>query len=262
VPTPALPEGLYFTLNHKMVPSTGGRTRTLMMRNRILRERYGVEPSVLSLDDNPSHAATRQYLVDHGELVDGVHMLNLFEWLRERDLTELRAIGETLPDELPPLEHTFAEEVAHPDGTTYYTSYRTKNTLLEVARDYRRPDGSVFLRAPSTTTVLKDTPLYLVDATGRPLRRWSRLGQLQKFWLKQLAGDAERVFVVCDRRTVLPELLPFRDQRFLFFLVLHNNHLIGGGRHWSLADRPGLPPCTRGDPAPRRPGDADRGAAW
>lgn len=229
----ALPEGMYITLNHKIVPSTGGRTRALMMRNRILTERFGVQTHLLTLDSELDYAEIRRFLIDHDELVDGMHLHNLYDWLRARDLTSLDIGGPHVPEDLPPLVHTFPEDVLHADGTVHYTRYLTRNTLLETARDYRRPDGSVYLRAPSLETVVKDTPFLLVDADGRPVRRWRRLGQLHTFWLKQFAGDVERVFVVADRRTIMREILPFNDKRFHFFLVLHNNHFMGGGKHWN-----------------------------
>ena len=228
-----LPAGMYITLNHKIVPSTGGRTRALMMRTRILTERFGVDTHLLTLDSELDYTEIRRFLVEHDELVEGMHLHNLYDWLRARDLTELDVGGPHVPDELPPLVHTFPEDVLHPDGTVHYTRYLTKNTLLETARDYRRPDGSVYLRAPSLETVVKDTPFLLVDANGRPVRHWRRPGQLHTFWLTQFAADAERVFVVADRRTIMPEILPFNDKRFHFFLILHNNHFLGGGKHWN-----------------------------
>ncbi len=112
-----MPEGVYFSLSGMIRAGTGGQTRALLMRNRLLAQRAGIESTILTFDPMPSYADTRASLREQGLLVDPMRLLNIFEWYREHSVDHLEPIGEALPD----VENHERVDHAHPDGTVHRT---------------------------------------------------------------------------------------------------------------------------------------------
>ena len=77
-----------------------------------------------------------------------MRLLNIFEWFRDQ---EGFARGERpIADSLPELDGFVTEDEMHPDGTVYVTTYlHERAARTEAVHDYRRSDGSVYLRAPA-----------------------------------------------------------------------------------------------------------------
>lgn len=225
-----MPSGAYFTFVGAVAPTSGGQTRAMLMRNRLLTRHAGIPTTILTHGTKTSYPEVRASLREQGVLVDGMRLLNLYEWYREeRLLPEERdagavELGEALP-ELPGVSRT--ADVEHPDGTVYYTRH-IKNDQ-EIARDFRRADGTVYLRQPMEGPAV--TPWVLVDHDDRPLRTWPTTHGWQWHWLRWLAGDAERVFLVTDSRFALFPILPRDDDRFHLLHLIHNNHTVGR-RRW------------------------------
>ena len=128
------------------------------------------------------------------------------------------------------------QDELHPDGTVYVTKYLSERSgmLHETVNDYRRPDGSVFLRAPvgKVADSTPATPYILVNRQGVPTHSWERKGGLHRLWLRTLAGDAERVFVISDSRYALAHIAPMDDERFHVLHLMHNTHTVGE-RRWN-----------------------------
>ena len=176
-----------------------------------------------------------------------MRLLNVFEWYRDQRLPdeEPDEIALGLGGELPQIDEvTHTVDVAHPDGGVHRTEhYRDE---LEVAHDYRRADGTVFLRKPAGPAADKFpvTPYVLVGHDGRPVRAWRRVTGWHWHWLRWLAGDAERVFLVTDSRFALGNILPRMDDRFFLLHLIHNNHTVGD-RRWDSTLSPDYEPLFR-----------------
>ena len=116
-----MPEGLYLSLSGVIRPGTGGQTRALLMRNRILTQKAGVETTLLTFDSPPVYHDVRAGLEEQGQLVPGMRLLNIFEWYRHNDGPDNEPIADVaaaagrlrhrgraaprrhrLPDEVPP----------------------------------------------------------------------------------------------------------------------------------------------------------------
>ena len=52
-----MPEGQYFSLSGIITPACGGQTRALLMRNRLLAQHAGIEPTLLTFDRRPHYPA-------------------------------------------------------------------------------------------------------------------------------------------------------------------------------------------------------------
>ena len=88
------------------------------------------------------------------------------------------------------------------------------------------------------------TPYVLVGHDGRPVRAWRKVGGWHWHWLRWLAGDAERVFLVTDSRFALGNILPRMDDRFFLLHLIHNNHTVGE-RRWDSPLSPDYEPLFR-----------------
>ena len=241
-----MPTGRYFSLSGEVTPTTGGQTRALLMRNRLLATKAGIEPVLLTFDSTPHYPHVRESLRRQGQLVDGMHLLNLYEYYRERPLDDLEPTG----GELPEVQGFDAEETRHPDGTVYYTSYVHPRMRGEAIRDYRRPDGSVFLRVPAGASADKGNPatrVVLVDGAGRPVGSWPGQRGLRQSWIAGLAGPDERVFLISDSRFALAYVVPMPDERFHVLHLMHNIH-VGGERRWNSALSPQYGPLMKSIP--------------
>jgi poly(glycerol-phosphate) alpha-glucosyltransferase len=241
-----MPEGRYFSLSGMIRAGTGGQTRALLMRNRILTQRAGIDTTLLTFDSSPVYPEVRSELEAHEQLVPGMQLLNIFEWYRDAgdapyhprtsdDAGEDAEAGADKgaaargADALPELDDFVSEDEAHPDGTIYRTVYRHKRSGSEAVHDYRRADGTVYLRTPAGPGAdsTPATAYHLVNREGVPVQSWARKGGWHRLWLRTLAGDAERVFVISDSRFALAHIVPMRDQRFHVLHLMHNAHTVG-----------------------------------
>jgi hypothetical protein len=75
------------------------------------------------------------------------------------------------------------------------------------------------------------SPYILVNRDGAPTHIWPKRGGWHKLWLRTLAGDAERVFLISDSRFALAYIVPMRDPRFHVLHLMHNTHTVGE-RRW------------------------------
>lgn len=236
-----LPAGRYLTLCNIIRAHTGGQTRAMIMRNRLITRHAGIPTTLLTTEPVPIYPEVRESLREQGQLIDGMQLLNAYEWYRDADLSgdQPKPSADDLGERIVPLPEATSTEELHPDGTVYFTSYRRWNQ--EIARDYRRADGTVFLRTPGADATVSRKPWVLVGHDGRPLRGWKSLGAWYWDWFRRLVGDAQRVFLVTDSRFALREITPRRDRRFYITHLVHNNHLVGE-RRWDSPLSPDYAP--------------------
>jgi len=218
-----MPEGLYLSISGRIHPGSGGQTRALLMRNRLLVQHTDARPILLALDDAPIYPESRRILREQGLLVDGMRLLNIFEWYRETDIDDLAPVL----DELPSVNGLEPEDVPHPDGTVYQTRYLKQHNGQLVMIDYRRPDGSVYLRVPAggPGAVSPATKCYLVNREGRPVGQWATQRGWRKAWVISLLEPEQRAFLICDSRFAIADILPLRDERLHILHLVHNVHV-------------------------------------
>jgi len=233
VPEFELPSGVYLSLANVVRARFGGQTRAHLMRNRLFTQHAGVETTTCCFDPHPLYPLERERLTARGELVPGMRLLNLYEYYREQELD----LGAPTAEALPVLDGLDAVDVGHPDGSVHYTAYREPETDQDVVRDYRRSDGSVYVRTPAPAAKGNRAPFTLVDRQGRPTRSWNAKRGWGQHWLQHLVGTAPRAIVISDSRDALLPLLPLADQRFHVLHLMHNIHL-AGERRWNSALSP------------------------
>ncbi|GLY19496.1 hypothetical protein Kisp01_65100 [Kineosporia sp. NBRC 101677] len=211
----AFPPGQYLAVTSRLALGRGGQTAMFLLRNRLFAEQAGITPTLLSFDDQPDYPHIRAELAAAGQIAPSTVILNLFEWLRNEP-------PPLAPDQAPPLPDPVdldRTDQPHPDGTVHLSSY-SKGTA--VMTDYRRADGSVYLRRSSQG-------LLLADRNNRVVRRFGGLGALRRWWVTGLfdPDPSTPVFVVSDSRFALRHLVPLAHQEQVRLIhVVHNIHVL------------------------------------
>jgi poly(glycerol-phosphate) alpha-glucosyltransferase len=229
VPEIEMPAGQYFSLSGMMTATSGGQTRALLMRSRLFAERCGIVPTLLTFDSLPHYPETRAGLREQGQLVDPMRLLNIFEWYRDQDNDDVPTTG----DPLPGLEEFASQDDHYSDGTVYRTRYLHRSSLENIAHDFRRPDGSVYLRLPAGPK--SKTPVEgvtLINKAGQPVHNWSGQRDWRQSWIMSLAEPDTRVFIMSDSRFSLAHILPMPDERFHVVHLMHNIHVLDP-RRWN-----------------------------
>ena len=227
----SLPEGAYFSVANSVRSQSGGQTRAILMRNRFFTLYGGVATTLLTFDDAPVYPTERERLAERGELVHGMELLNIFEHDREAALGP--ATGPLLEEPAGLERH----DVEHPDGTVHVTRWRAGADEEDTLLDYRRADGSVYLRAPGPRALVGTRRWTLVGPDGRVVGSWARRAGWSQHWLRRLLGDRARAFVISDGRFAAQKVMPFADPRFHMIHLMHNVH-VHGNRHWNAAISP------------------------
>lgn len=220
--TTTLPAGLYFSLSGEVTAGTGGQTRALLMRNRMFLREAGISPIILTLDAEQHYPQVREQLRAQGQLVDGIELLNIYEWYRDADLETRAPTGELLPD----ISGMRPVDTLHPDGTVASTTYVHPRAGSAAVKDHRRPDGTVYLREPTGPKQRRDpaTQVLLANRRGEVVGSWPDLVGWRRQWLRDLNPQGQRSFVISDSRYAINDALPAPVDTMHVIYVLHNTH--------------------------------------
>jgi len=205
----------------------GGMTGAMLHRSRAFVRLAGVPVDILTFDARPDYPAVEQRLREHHELIDGMRLLNLYEWLRAN------------PSESGSLDlekHQFTPLAADPAfvsarrGASELSRTRYAadgSTALQV--DHYREDGTLLLsdrRDSRTPGTLDGRALVLCDAAGRPVRSFGGIWGLYRYWI-DLVRDGEPSFMIVDSKTIANSMLTYRRKRAVTMHVVHSSHLSG-----------------------------------
>lgn len=173
-------------------------TTALLQRSRAFVRLGGVSVDVLTFDTRPDYARVESELRERGVLVDGMRVLNLYDWLRSNPLP-----GGSLRLD----RHPFT-----PDHPGVRNHYRADGTLL--FSDRRGAAG--------------DRSFVLCDESGTPVRSWGRIHHLYRAWLDALSED-EPTWMIVDSKTTANFMMRYRRPHVTTVHVVHNSHLGAGG---------------------------------
>lgn len=217
------PQGRYLAATGVARANSGGQTRALLLRSRLISAATGWPVDVLCFDPSSGYDGVRAQWRAGGLLSDRMRLLNIYEHYRSFGWGDEPSSGERLlvPEDLE------AVEKRHPDGTPWQTSYVDPQTRQVMINDFRRGDGSVYLRAVPYQTVSAETlphELIRINPDGEILGRFASLTQWYQQWVRELtAGDA-RTFLFLDSRYLVPIFAPFDDPDVHLIYLLHNCH--------------------------------------
>jgi poly(glycerol-phosphate) alpha-glucosyltransferase len=223
-----LPEGRYLSLAFRVAAESGGQTKALLLRNRILATEGGVRPDILSLGPATDYPEQREKLREQGQLIDGMRLLNIYEHYRDRGWGDDQPTGETLED----MSAYVAREDTGVDGSVYRIIHKLPGEQRPLI-DYVRRDGSTYLRMPAFSINYKAWwrgRIQLVGEGGAIVGEYETPGQWFRRWIRDLVG-AERTFVFLDSRFVVPHVVPIRGRKFHLIYQMHNIHT-GAPHRW------------------------------
>ncbi len=224
-----MPQGRYLSLAFRVTADSGGQTRALLMRNRILATEGGVRPDVLTLGPAPDYPQRREELREQGQLVAGVGLLNIYEHFRDHGWGDQAPTGEALDD----LSGHLVREERGPEGAPWRVIHRLPDTQRPVI-DYLRPDGTTYLRMPAFSINYKAWwrgRIQMVGEGGAVVGEYQTPGQWFRRWIRDLVAEDERAFVFMDSRFVVPHVVPLRGRRFHLIYQMHNLH-VGRPHRW------------------------------
>lgn len=225
-----LPTGQYLSCNLMIRPGSGGQTRALLTRSRILQEQAGVTPRTLIFEPAPDYPVRIAQLISDDVITESMPMLNLYDTMRVADLRPVDAMGR----ELETIAVPHSRQLRH-DGSPYRKVYEDPATGQPLAYDYEREDGTVFARvAAGQVKVPVDggARVSLVDRNGQIVQTFRSTAHWYRHWMVELCPGDDRVFAFMDSRNLVPKLTPLRDERFHLIYVMHNQHTVGA-RHWN-----------------------------
>lgn len=209
--------------------SYGGMTSALLHRSRALVRLGGAAVDVLTFDPKLDSVQTERRLRESGELVDGMRLLNVYDWFRTN------AIRPDADGGLDLARHPFTPlEVRHEGPMRVRTA--ADGTVLQV--DHYRADGSLMLsdrRDVQERGLLGGRSVVLCDDAGEPVRSWGGIWGFYRFWLDELRRREPSFFIV-DSKTMAPFAMTYRRKRAVMLHVLHASHLAGDDPHGPLRE--------------------------
>ncbi len=216
-----LPAGRHFTLTWGIPDDFGGMTSALLHRSRAFVRLGGRPVDLLTFDARPDYPEVERTLRERGELIDGLTLINIWDWFRENDLPT------DAPGTLNLEKHQFA-----PLGSekTYVSTWRDDHELTRsrvdgesvLQVDYFREDGS--LLASDLRDGASGRSVVLCDWSGTPIRSWGSVWALYRFWLDELR-QREPSFMIVDSKPVAAFLATYKRKRAVVLHVVHSSHL-------------------------------------
>ncbi|WP_153302964.1 glycosyltransferase [Aeromicrobium choanae] len=225
-PATSFPDGAWFSVVGNVRLGAGGQTRMVLLRHRLFVA-AGLDFPILTYNPVPSYEPIRAGLLADGLLLPESRMLNLHEDLRERDLGALPAV------ETCPIAPGSSTEDDVEDGYTWRRRHLDASGT-ETTWEYLRPDGTTYAFTPPD---VMDGDTRVLDRSGRVVLAGEGLGDLWRWWTRQLAPEDGAVLLVSDSRFVAEELGLLDDPRFVLMHQMHNPHL-RGDRRWDSPIEP------------------------
>jgi poly(glycerol-phosphate) alpha-glucosyltransferase len=225
-PATSFPAGAWFSVVGNVRLGAGGQTRMVLLRHRLFVA-AGLEFPILTYNPVPSYDPIRAGLLSDGLLLPQSRLVNLHEDLRVRDLGALPTI------DAEPVPRPARSEDDVEVGYTWRRRHLDEGGT-ETTWEYLRPDGTTYAFTPPD---VMDGDTRVLDRDGRTVLVGGGLGDLWRWWTRQVVPTDGPVFLVSDSRFVAEELGLLDDPRLVLMHQMHNPHL-RGDRRWDSPIEP------------------------
>ncbi|SFO04905.1 poly(glycerol-phosphate) alpha-glucosyltransferase [Mycetocola miduiensis] len=227
MPPVRLRPGCHLAVTWGIDDKFGGMTGALLHRSRAFVRLGEVQVDVVTFDLRPDYPALEQRLRASGELTDGMTLLNIWDWLREKtppdDPDEAHAARRAT---FTPLSVDQADTSVRRDGRELMRIRRAGDGGTDLQVDHYRSDGTLAV-SDRRDVHERGTPggrvIVWCDAEGQPRRRWTSARSLYRWWLDQLR-DGRPTTLIVDSKTSARFLAGYRRRGLLTFHVVHASH--------------------------------------
>lgn len=202
----------------------------VLLRHRLFVA-AGLDFPILTYNPVPSYEPIRAGLLADGLLLPESRLVNLHEDLRERDLADLPEVH------APAVARPARTEDDVEDGYVWRRRH-VGDDGTETTWEYLRPDGSTYAFTPPD---VMDGDTRVLDREGRTVLAGDGLGDLWRWWTRQVVPTDGPVFLISDSRFVAEELGLLDDPRIVLMHQMHNPHL-RGDRRWDSPLEPSYAP--------------------
>lgn len=231
--SPRFRPGAQYALTWGIPDSFGGMTGALLHRSRAFVQMAGRPVDVLTLDDRLDGEELEERLRAAGEIIDGIRIVNIWDWLRAHD--------HEAPDEVRPT-HAHTPIAPGPDvrersrdGVVLLREQQADDGNGMLAVDRHRADGSLVVtdrRDPATG----ERSVILYDRLGVPVRSWGSVWGIYRHWLDAMIGGRES-FLIVDSKTAARFARTYRRRNVVTMHVLHGSHRSADGSALSSSRR-------------------------
>lgn len=228
--SPHFRPGKQVALTWSIPDSFGGMTGALLHRSRAFVRLAGRPVDILTLDDRLDGAQLEERLRDAGELIDGMSVFNIWDWLRENETGtgEIKHVHEPLPAGPGVQDHRRG-------GAVLLRQQHAEDDAGIVATDRFRADGTLLAtdrRDPATGR----RSVVLYDAAGTPAHSWGSVWGIYRHWLDQII-DGQESFLIVDSKTAARFARTYRRRNVVTMHVLHGSHRTADGSGLSRSRR-------------------------
>jgi len=219
-----LPAGSHYAVVWGIPDGYAGMTRAMLHRSRAFVRLGGAEVTIVTYEFRDDYDAIRAELRQTGELIQGMHLVNLWEDLRGWDDDRLRAgtvrFSNRQDDPFRPLDRESG--LGQPLRTTL------RNDVGDIEQvDYYREDGTLMVSDRHRMPGPKARAVTLCDTSGQPIGTWDSIWRLYAFWLDSLPREPFAWFVV-DSKTVATSFTHYRRPDVVTMHLVHGSHLAAG----------------------------------
>ena len=216
----ALPRGHHYAVMWGIPDNYAGMTNSMLHRSRAIVELTGTDVSILTYEHRDDYDLVRKRLRERGAMIDGMHIVNLWEDLRSWDDEQLKTAGPTFePGEL----------VFDPLGERGEHASPLRNRLIDgdgaiLQVDYFRADGTLLATHRRQRPQDETSAFTLCDTSGTPLGTWQGVWSLYHFWLDTLPRDPI-AWLIVDSKTSANHLVEYHRDDVIRMHVVHGSHL-------------------------------------
>lgn len=229
--SPHFRPGRQFALTWSIPDAFGGMTGALMHRSRAFVRLADRPVDILTLDDRLDGPDLEARLRDAGELVDGMSLCNIWDWLRENET----GTGEIAHahEPLPPGQSEVREH--RRSGAVLLRQQEAEGGQGIVATDRFRSDGTLLVTDRRDPESGKRS-VVLYDPAGAPARSWGSVWGIYRHWLDHII-DGQESFLIVDSKTAARFARTYRRRNVVTMHVLHGSHRTADGSGLSRSRR-------------------------
>lgn len=217
MPSIALPPGTHYAVTWGIPDQFAGMTTSMLQRSRAFVKYAGVDVTIVTFEPNESYQPVRERLRELGAMVDGMHLVNMWEDLRSWGDDQLRqaAFSCDTPDGFEPIgsrgkaKSGFRRELLDDRGKIVQTDHLRDNGTPLVC-EQRLPSG--------------DRVVTLCDRSGQPLGSWRWFTNVLWLWLDSLPRDPV-AWMIIDSKSSAEWMVPYQRPDVAKMHVVRGSHL-------------------------------------